>query len=84
MDRNSGMLKTHGEALGELKDISKYQEKLTCALSLNATHILWLIIQEELLKFDCLERSLSYRICIIKIYANNFFFLINKIIWTPI
>jgi hypothetical protein len=40
MDRNSGMLRTHGEALGELKDISKYQEKLTCALSLNATHIL--------------------------------------------
>lgn len=40
MELNSGMLKIHGEQLGEIKDISKFKDKLTCVLLPNAMHIL--------------------------------------------
>lgn len=39
---NSGILKIPGDLTGEIKDTSKWKDKPTCALLLNAILILWL------------------------------------------
>ena len=45
VELNSGILKIHGVPTGEIKDISKWKDKLTCVLLLNVTLILWLTRQ---------------------------------------
>lgn len=43
MERNIGILKTHGEQDGEIMDISKWKEMPICVQLLNAIHIPLLI-----------------------------------------
>jgi hypothetical protein len=47
VERTSGTLKTHGDQLGEIKDISRFKEAQTCVQLLNAMPIHLLIAQEH-------------------------------------
>lgn len=69
MEKLSGTSRTHGEAHGELQDISKLKEESICVLLLNAIHILSLTDPIEF-KLDLLSFNHSF----------NFFTLVRLII----
>ena len=56
--RNTGLSRTHGAQIGEMKDISGLRETLICVVSLYATHSLFLMSRA----IDSLKSLSDYKI----------------------
>ena len=58
-ERTIGLLRTHGEKLGVIKDSSKLREELTCAELLSAI-LSQQVLKKSILNFSCNEKIVIY------------------------